>query len=323
MGTLWIWRSSSPSTTRFQEDESSPMSRVLQEISSLSWALDKLEQSSANIAKKQQQVLCCTTEVSIGEEKKELSTMKDTFNREAKALQPRLSDIQETLAKDRFSVLVNRYREIISSHYAKETHYVEKLKEQIQRQTELAGLHLQEEDIKQLVESPTMPRIVGQDLEVLKAKQHLAMAQVRHQQLLDLEAQICELHSLFLHLEILVLEQQEVLNSIEYNILHTTDYISQSNEEVKKAIKYERHSRLSTLLSALLGLCACCTCLSCMATPRSGLKQAASGGTIQAKRSSKGFSQILQVLVLADGEGYPRTSQPQQLRLTQNISGVA
>uniref|UniRef100_A0A8C5SBA2 t-SNARE coiled-coil homology domain-containing protein n=1 Tax=Laticauda laticaudata TaxID=8630 RepID=A0A8C5SBA2_LATLA len=240
----------------FQGDESSPMSKILQEITSLFWALDKLEQSSESIAKKQEQVLCCTTEVSIGEEKKELSILKDTFTREAKGLQPRLGDIQETMAKDgvkslaisrirycQFSGLVNRYREIISRHYAKETHYVEKLKEQIQRQTELAGLHLQEEDIKQLVESPTMPRIVGQDLEVLKAKQHLAMAQVRHQQLLDLEAQICELHSLFLHLEILVLEQQEVLNSIEYNMLHTTDYISQSNEEVKKAIKYERHSR--------------------------------------------------------------------------------
>ncbi|XP_034290883.1 syntaxin-3-like [Pantherophis guttatus] len=264
----------------FQEDESSPVSKVLQEISSLSLALEKLEQSSENIAKKQQQVLCCTTEVSIGEEKKELSTMKDIFTREAKALQPRLNDIRETLAKDgvknlaisrirysQFSVLVNRYCEIITRHYAKETHYVEKLKEQIQRQTELAGLHLQEEDIKRLVESPTMPRIVGQDLEVLKAKQHLAMAQVRHQQLLDLEAQISELHSLFLHLEILVLEQQEILDSIEYNILHTTDYISQSNEEVKKAIKYQRHSRLSALLSALVGLCACCTCLSCMATP--------------------------------------------------------
>uniref|UniRef100_A0A8C7E6Y1 t-SNARE coiled-coil homology domain-containing protein n=1 Tax=Naja naja TaxID=35670 RepID=A0A8C7E6Y1_NAJNA len=253
MGTLWIWRSSSPSTTRFQEGESSPMSRVLQEISSLSWALDKLEQSSANIAKKQQQVLCCTTEVT-------------------KALQPRLSDIQETLAKDRvkslaisrirycqFSVLVNRYREIISSHYAKETHYVEKLKEQIQRQTELAGLHLQEEDIKQLVESPTIQAAP-------------AMAQVRHQQLLDLEAQICELHSLFLHLEILVLEQQEVLNSIEYNILHTTDYISQSNEEVKKAIKYERHSVVHPLVSAPRPLCL----LHMPIMHGSGLKQAAS-----------------------------------------------
>ncbi|KAM6427183.1 syntaxin-3-like [Liasis olivaceus] len=264
----------------FQEDESNPMSKVLQEISSLSLALDKLEQLSENIDKKQQQVLCCTTEESICEEKKELSTMKDIFTREAKVLQPRLNGIQEALAKDsgkslaisrirysQFSVLVNRYREIITRHYAKETHYVEKLKEQIQRQTELAGLSLQEEDIKRLVESPMMPCIVGQDLEVLKAKQHLAMAQVRHQQLLDLEAQISELHSLFLHLEILVLEQQEVLNSIEYNILHTIDYISQSNEEVKKAIKYERHSRLSSMLSTLLGLCACCTCLSCMATP--------------------------------------------------------
>uniref|UniRef100_A0A1W7RCW0 Syntaxin 3 n=1 Tax=Agkistrodon contortrix contortrix TaxID=8713 RepID=A0A1W7RCW0_AGKCO len=264
----------------FQEDESSPMSKVLQEISSLSLALNNLEQYSENIDKKQQQVLCCTTEESIGEEKKELSTMKDIFTREAKALQPRLNSLQETLVKDstkslaisrirysQFSVLVNRYREIITRHYTKEIHYVEKLKEQIQRQTELAGLHLQEEDIKQLVESQTMPRIVGRDLEVLKAKQHLAMAQVRHQQLLDLETQISELHSLFLHLEILVLEQQEVLDSIEYNILHTIDYISQSNEEVKKAIKYERHSRLSTILSALLGLCACCTCLSCMATP--------------------------------------------------------
>ncbi|XP_025025424.1 syntaxin-3-like [Python bivittatus] len=264
----------------FQEDESNPMSKVLQEISSLSLALDKLEQLSENIDKKQQQVLCCTTEESICVEKKELSTMKDIFTREAKVLQPRLNGIQEALAKDsgkslaisrirysQFSVLVNRYREIITRHYAKETHYVEKLKEQIQRQTELAGLSLQEEDIKRLVESPMMPCIVGQDLEVLKAKQHLAMAQVRHQQLLDLEAQISELHSLFLHLEILVLEQQEVVNSIEYNILHTIDYISQSNEEVKKAIKYERHSRLSSMLSALLGLCACCTCLSCMATP--------------------------------------------------------
>ncbi|KAL7980008.1 hypothetical protein Chor_004477 [Crotalus horridus] len=264
----------------FQEDESSPMSKVLQEISSLSLALNNLEQYSENIDKKQQQVLCCTTEESIGEEKKQLSTMKDIFTREAKALQPRLNSLQESLAKDstknlaisrirysQFSVLVNRYRESITRHYTKEIHYVEKLKEQIQRQTELAGLHLQEEDIKQLVESQTMPRIVGRDLEVLKAKQHLAMAQVRHQQLLDLETQISELHSLFLHLEILVLEQQEVLDSIEYNILHTIDYISQSNEEVKKAIKYERHSRLSAILSALLGLCACCTCLSCLATP--------------------------------------------------------
>ncbi|XP_054851900.1 syntaxin-1A-like [Eublepharis macularius] len=264
----------------FKEEESNPMIKVFEEITSLSVALDKLEELSENIDKKQQQVLCCTTEESICTEKKELSQIKNSFTKEAKIIQPKLNSIQETLAKggeqrlaisrirhNQLSVLIGRYRDIITGHYAKETQYVEKLKEQIRRQTELAGLSLREEDIKQLVESPMAPRIVGQDLDVLKAKQHLAMAQVRHQQLLDLEAQITELYSLFLHMEVLVAEQQETMNSIEYNVLHTLDYISQSNEEVKKALKYERQSRFSAALSALLGVCACCTCLSCMATP--------------------------------------------------------
>lgn len=264
----------------FNEGESNPMSKVFQEITSLSLALDKLEELSEDIDRKQQQVLCCTTEESICREKKELSQTKNDFTREAKTIQPKLNSIRETLAKggdqqlaisrirhNQLLVLIGRYRDIVTGHYARETQYVEKLKEQIRRQTELAGLSLREEDIRQLVESPVAPRIVGQDLEVLKAKQHLAMAQVRHQQLLDLEAQITELHSLFLHMEVLIAEQQETIDSIEYNVLHTLDYISQSNEEVKKALKYERQSRFSAVLSALLGLCACCTCLSCMAIP--------------------------------------------------------
>ncbi|XP_077164573.1 syntaxin-3-like [Paroedura picta] len=264
----------------FQEGESSPMSKVFQEINSLSLALGKLEELSEDIDRKQQQVLCCTTEESICKEKKELSQFKNDFTKEAKTIQPKLNSIRETLTKggeqrlaisrirhNQLSVLIGRYRDIITGHYAKETQYVEKLKEQIRRQTELAGLSLRDEDIKQLVESPVAPRIVGQDLEVLKAKQHLAMAHVRHQQLLDLEAQITELHSLFLHMEVLIAEQQEVINSVEYNVLHTLDYISQSNNEVKKALKYERQSRFSALLSTLVGLCACCTCLSCVAMP--------------------------------------------------------
>ncbi|XP_020663364.3 syntaxin-3-like [Pogona vitticeps] len=264
----------------FKEDEGNAMDKVFQEISALSSSLDKLEEFSENVDRKQHQVLCCTTEESICEEKKELCKIKEAFTREAKTLQPKLNSIQESLARDdrqglalhrirhsQLCVLINRYREIVTCHYAKETQYVEKLKEQIRRQTELAGLSLQEEDLKRLVDSPVAPRIVGQDLDVLKAKQHLALAQVRHQQLLDLEAQIGELHSLFLHMEVLVAEQGETINNIEYNVLHTLDYISQSNEEVKKALKYERQSRFSAALSALLGLCACCTCLSCMATP--------------------------------------------------------
>ncbi|XP_019392040.1 PREDICTED: syntaxin-3-like isoform X1 [Crocodylus porosus] len=261
----------------FSEDETDPMSKIFQEVADLSQALNNLEELSETIDRKQQQVLCCTTEESISKEKKELSNITAAFTNDAQAIQPQLYAIQDTLARDskqwlaghrirqsQLSVLISRYRDIVSRHYTKETQYVEKLKEQIMRQTELAGLSLHEEDINQLVKSPVGPRIVGQDLEILKAKQHMAMAHVRHQQLLDLEVQITELHSLFLHLNVLVSEQEEIVNNIEYNVMNTLDYISQSKDEVKKALKYDRSSRLTAVLSAVLGFCACCTCLSCV-----------------------------------------------------------
>ncbi|XP_071979886.1 syntaxin-3-like [Engystomops pustulosus] len=261
----------------FQDGETSSMDVFFQEVSGLSQALSKLKTLAESIESKQEEVLCSTTEAKICEGKKELGLMKTLLTSEAKALQAQLSLMKSGLAQDdknwmaehrirqsQFTVLTNRFREVMSQHYINETRYVGKLKEQIVRQAELAGLDLQEEEINELIGSPMAPQIVGHDLEILKAKQHLAMAQERHKQLLDLEAQITELHSLFIQLDLLVSEQEDIINSIEYNVLNTMDYISQSNQQVKKALKYQRQSRLAATISAVLGLCACCTCLSCM-----------------------------------------------------------
>ncbi|XP_066435940.1 syntaxin-3-like [Eleutherodactylus coqui] len=261
----------------FQDAETNDMDVFFQEVSSLSQSLKKLKDLAENIESKQDEVLCSTTEAKIGEGKKDLSILKNLLTSDAKTLQAKLSLMKNSLAQDdknwmaehrirqsQFTVLTNRFREVMTQHYINETRYVGKLKEQIMRQAELAGLDLQEEEINELIGSPMAPQIVGHDLEILKAKQHLAMAQERHKQLLDLEVQITELHSLFIQLDLLVSEQEDVINNIEYNVLNTMDYISQSNEQVKKALKYQRQSRVAAAISAVLGLCACCTCLSCM-----------------------------------------------------------
>ncbi|MEE6496484.1 hypothetical protein FKM82_002380 [Ascaphus truei] len=261
----------------YQETENNNMDTFFKEVSDLSLALKKLRDLAEGIEKKQDEVLCSTTQTSICEGKKELSNMKSLLTSDAKVIQSQLSRMKGLLAQDskswmaeyrirqsQFTVLTNRYREIMTQHYIKETKYVGQLKEQIVRQAELAGLNLPEDEINQLIGSPMAPQIVGHDLEILKAKQHFVMAQERHKQLLDLEVQITELHSIFLQLDVLVSEQQDIINNIEYNVLNTTDYISQSNEQVKKALKYERQSRIAAAFSAILGLCACCTCLSCI-----------------------------------------------------------
>eukprot|EP00079_Xenopus_tropicalis_P012903 XP_002940478.2 PREDICTED: syntaxin-3-like [Xenopus tropicalis] len=261
----------------YQEIENHEMDKFFQEVSGLSVSLKGLTDLARLIEKKQGDVLCSTTETDIYEGKKELSKMKTTFISDATAIQSQLSKMKAALAEDsknwmaeyrirqsQFSALANRYQGVMTQHYINETKYVGMLKEQIMRQAELAGLDLQEDDINQLIGSQMAPQIVGKDLEILKAKQHLAMAQQRHKQLMDLEVQITELHLIFMQLEMLVSEQQDIINNIEFNVIHTQEYISQSNEEVKKAIKYQKQSRVAAAVSALLGLCACCTCLACL-----------------------------------------------------------
>ncbi|XP_036595680.1 syntaxin-3-like [Trichosurus vulpecula] len=261
----------------FKDHEANPMEKFFQEVARLSLALNELEGLSELIDRKQQGVLCCTTEESVLGAKHELSLLKGFFASLARCVQPQLSAIQRELAPEhqdwrvehrirqsQLAVLIGRYRDTISCHYAKETQCVRMLKEKTVRQAELAGLELREEDIEQLVASRLLPGIVGWDLDMPRAKQHLVMAHMRHQQLLDLEGQLGELQALFLQLDILISEQHELLDNIEYNILHTQDYVAQSNVIVKRAIKYKRQSRLSAALSAVVGLCTCCTCLACV-----------------------------------------------------------
>ncbi|XP_069723769.1 syntaxin-1B-like [Phaenicophaeus curvirostris] len=259
----------------FGGDDGSSVSRVLREAAGLWRALDRLEQLSESIGTLQETVLCGTSEESIAREKQELGAARAAFAHEAVALQPRLGALRAApepgpgragsrIRQAQLWLLLRRYGTLLARHYARESRYRQRLKEQMERQAALAGIDLGVEDLDRLAESPEVPRIVGRDLEELKAKRHLALAQLRQRQLLDLETQMAELHGLFLQLEGLLAEQHGATDSVEHHVLRSLDYVAQSGGEVKKAFAYQRPSRLSALLTATLSLCACCTCLSCL-----------------------------------------------------------
>ncbi|KAM6300240.1 syntaxin-1B-like [Aegotheles albertisi] len=258
----------------FGGDDGGSVGRALREAAELWRALDGLEQLSESIDRAQQAVLCCTSAESVAREKRGLRAAKAAFARQAMALQPRLGALQAPpeagagragprIRQAQLWLLLRRYRAVLARHYARENRYRQRLKEQIERQMELAGVEPRAEDAERLAESPEGLRIVGRDLEELKAKQHMAAAQTRQRQLLDLEAQMAELHGLFLQLEGLVAEQHGATDSVEHYVLRTLDYVAQTGSEVKKALKYQRQSRLSALLTAVLSFCACCSCLPC------------------------------------------------------------
>ncbi|XP_072450735.1 syntaxin-1A-like [Chiloscyllium punctatum] len=260
----------------FEETRVSKFDPFFNDVSAISSNINKLEKLVYGIQRKQAKVLCGTESDSISKVKHSLKDAKCEFTREAKNVQSQLDAMKFELSQKvnntqlsveyrirqcQFNTLAARYRDVLSSHYTKEVEYVSKLKQQIIRQTQLAGLQLQDEDIDHLVEKPAAPQIVGRDLEVLKAKQHLALAHQRQKQLLLLESQIAELHELFLHFEVLVAEQQEIVNSIEYNVMRTVDYATHSADNVKTAVKYQKKSRVTAAAAVVLSLCACAPCI--------------------------------------------------------------
>ncbi|XP_075291378.1 syntaxin-1B-like [Opisthocomus hoazin] len=256
----------------FGGDDASPVGRALAEAAELWRALDGLEQLSESIARTQETVLCCTSADSVAREKRGLGAARAAFARDAAALQPQLGALPAAtegsparagprVRQTQLWLLLRRYRAVLARHYARESRYRQRLKEQIERRAELAGIELGDEDVDRLAETPTAPRIVGRELEEPKGERQLALAQARQRQLLDLEAQMAELRGLFLQLEGLLAEQHGAADSVERYVLRTLDYVSQTGGELKKAFAYRRPSRLSALLTAALSLCACCACL--------------------------------------------------------------
>ncbi|KAM4879724.1 syntaxin-1B-like [Sylvia borin] len=264
----------------FVGDDASPVGRALREAAELWRALERLEQLSESIDRTQQSVLCCTSEESIARQKSGLGAARAAFARQAAALQPRLGALPAAPAggsgragprvrQTQLWLLLRRYGAVLARHYARESRYRHRLKEQIQRQAELAGINLGAQDVDLLAESPQGPRIVGRDLEELKAKHHLGLAQARQRQLLELEAQMLELRGLFVQLEGLLAQQHGAADSVEQHVLRTLDYAAQTGGGVKRARKYQRPSRSSALLAAALGIFSCCSCLPC---PGRGLR---------------------------------------------------
>ncbi|KAL4660074.1 syntaxin-1A-like [Arapaima gigas] len=263
----------------FEEDLPPNLNEFFGQVSQISSHLSRLQDLSEEIHGKQEQVLCSTTVKEVVGGKQQLAKLKAEFTSQAREIQNSLTRMKEKegevdarssnsaearMQQCQFYALHRRYSQLMSQHYAWEMEYMGCLKEQITRQTQLAGLELGDGEIQQLAEGPLAPRLVGTNIQALEALRQLALAQERHQQLLALEEQISELHSLFLSLGVMVSQQQSQVDSIEMNVLCTLDYVSDSTQEVKKALQYQRRSRLAALVSSLLGLCVCCGGLCCV-----------------------------------------------------------
>jgi len=85
-------------------------------------------------------------------------------------------------------------------------------------------------------------------METQQARQTLADIEARHSDIMKLENSIRELHDMFMDMAMLVENQGEMIDRIEYNVEHAVDYVQTATQDTKKALKYQSKARRKKIL---------------------------------------------------------------------------
>merc|ERR1711962_311071 len=148
------------------------------------------------------------------------------------------------IRKTQHATLSRRFVEVMSDYNTTQTDYRERCKGRIQRQLEITGRSVQNEELENMLESGN-PAIFTQGIimETQQAKQSLAVIEARHGDIIKLENSIRELHDMFMDMAMLVESQGEMIDRIEFNVEQSVDYVETAKMDTKKAVKYQSKAR--------------------------------------------------------------------------------
>ncbi|XP_011427919.1 syntaxin-like isoform X1 [Crassostrea angulata] len=196
--------------------------------------------------------------------KEELEELMTDIKKTANKVRARLKDIEQNIEKEEHSnktsadlrirktqhaTLSRKFVEVMNDYNACQIDYRERCKGRIQRQLEITGRTTTNDELEDMLESGN-PAIFTQGIimETQAAKQTLADIEARHNDIIKLETSIRELHDMFMDMAMLVEQQGEMIDRIEYNVEQAVDYIETAKSDTKKAVKYQSKARRKLIM---------------------------------------------------------------------------
>ncbi|MCP9258197.1 Phosphatidylinositol 5-phosphate 4-kinase type-2 alpha [Dirofilaria immitis] len=154
-----------------------------------------------------------------------------------------LSSADLRIRKTQHSTLSRKFVEVMTDYNKTQTDYRERCKGRIQRQLDIAGKQVGDEDLEEMIESGN-PGVFTQGIitDTQQARQTLADIEARHNDIMKLESSIRELHDMFMDMAMLVESQGEMVDRIEYNVEHAKEFVDRAVADTKKlcSIKVKR-----------------------------------------------------------------------------------
>ncbi|RDD40041.1 Syntaxin [Trichoplax sp. H2] len=241
------------------------MDDFFKEIEIIEQDLSAIENDVAHVEKMHTHIL--TAPKMAEEDKERLESAMNSIKLKANRVRARLKDIEinierteeqsaeARIKRTQHAALSHRLVNLMLTYNKIQNDYREKCKDRIKRQLKITGKPTTDEEIEDMLESGN-PEIFTQAVitDTKDAKQALEAIEARHNDIMNLEKSIKELHEMFLDMAMLVESQGEMIDNIEHNTVNAVDFICSAKEDVKKAVKYQSAARKKKIICLALAL---------------------------------------------------------------------
>ncbi|XP_076845122.1 syntaxin-2 isoform X2 [Brachyhypopomus gauderio] len=167
------------------------------------------------------------------------------------------SSVDVRVQRTQYTVLSQRFVEVMTQYNETQVSFRERSKARIQRQLEITGKLTTNEELEEMLESGN-PSIFTSDIisDSQITRQALNEIESRHKDIMRLESSIRELHEMFVDMAMLVETQGEMIDNIEKHVSKAVDYVDKANKHCKKAARYQKRARRKTVrLAVCVGVC--------------------------------------------------------------------
>ncbi|XP_045475453.1 syntaxin-1A-like isoform X3 [Harmonia axyridis] len=238
------------------------MDAFFAEVEEIRDMIDKIQANVEEVKKKHSSILAAPQidEKTKQEQEDLMAEIKKTANKvrlKLKNIEHSIEQEEQTnkssadlrIRKTQHSTLSRKFVEVMTEYNRTQTDYRERCKARIQRQLEITGRQTTNEELEEMLEQGN-PAVFTQGIimETQQAKQTLADIEARHADIIKLENSIRELHDMFMDMAMLVENQGEMIDRIEYHVEHAVDYVQTATQDTKKALKYQSKARRKKIL---------------------------------------------------------------------------
>ncbi|XP_063930778.1 syntaxin-1A isoform X6 [Zophobas morio] len=233
------------------------MDAFFSEVEDIRDMIDKIQANVEEVKKKHSSILSAPQ--SDEKTKQELEDLMADIKKTANKVRAKLKVIEQNIEqeeqinkssadlrirKTQHSTLSRKFVEVMTEYNRTQTDYRERCKGRIQRQLEITGRQTTNEELEEMLEQGN-PAVFTQGIimETQQAKQTLADIEARHADIIKLENSIKELHDMFMDMAMLVENQGELVDRVEYHVGLTSNHVKSGRTELKTAQEYQTKAR--------------------------------------------------------------------------------